>query len=309
MLLASLRRVILAHLSDAHLLALREDATLKDRIVSAGRSMDAQQRHARLVAALRAAKQGGAEHVVVTGDLAETGSVAQYEALAEAFSEARVDPSRVTLLPGNHDRYHAPDAWRRAMKGPLEAFAPTSACDDRLAVVELGASTLIAIDATRPQSIFRSEGELRGPVLMAIGREVAHATARGRHAILALHHPPAPLAPRAWHFWNGLDGAHELGVAAGAWPSITFLHGHSHHRRQTKLGHHHVHCAHASVALGARAVTLLSALDRSGAGFGGAALREQEGGEHDDRGGDASELAQHRERSEQEERAVLRKQQ
>ena len=134
-----------------------------------------------------------------------------------------------------------------------------------MAVVELGATRLVAVDATLPQSIFRSRGELREASLMALSCEVAHANARGKHTIVAFHHPPMRLTPSAWHFWNGLDGAYELALAADAWPHVSFLHGHSHDDTRVSFGAHASFCVHATVAKGERSLGLYSSSVTNGA--------------------------------------------
>jgi hypothetical protein len=48
----------------------------------------------------------------------------------------------VTLLPGNHDAYTSPDAWRLAMEGPLRPFRRSSATE-RGKVIDLGDAVLL----------------------------------------------------------------------------------------------------------------------------------------------------------------------
>ena len=65
---------------------------------------------------------------MITGDLTEDGHLAQFEVLAELLAESRISPSRITLVPGNHDAYCEGGAFAEAMAGPLKAYAATSEC-------------------------------------------------------------------------------------------------------------------------------------------------------------------------------------
>jgi len=110
----------LAHLSDVHLLEPRSGVYgLAVQFVSVHRRLDAEARIAKLKRALATAVACGASHVVVSGDLTETGEPAQFELFAEVLHDSGVRPEDVTLVPGNHDAYGGVSAWRRAVEGPL----------------------------------------------------------------------------------------------------------------------------------------------------------------------------------------------
>src|SRR5688572_2232868 len=99
----------LAHVTDLHLVEKDHEkrrGTDWQRLqyLSAGRSIDFATRRHKALSALRSAGRNAA-HVVLTGDLTEDGMPAQYELLAELLSDADLDPHRVTIVPGNHDRY------------------------------------------------------------------------------------------------------------------------------------------------------------------------------------------------------------
>jgi Icc protein len=139
----------IAHLSDLHML----DETRSDRVrarsydlsthfVSIGRPLDPVERRQKLRNGLRAAKRAGAHHFVISGDLTEMGTKAQYEVLAETLHQSDVEPWRITLVPGNHDAYDSPTAWREAIDGVLRPWAPTSARNPG-AVVDIGGVCII----------------------------------------------------------------------------------------------------------------------------------------------------------------------
>src|SRR5205814_4842391 len=121
---------------------------------------DPEERRRRLERALAAYESSGAEHLVITGDLTEDGTDAQFRALAEVLAGARLDPREVTLTAGNHDAYRDTAAFDRALQGPLRAFAATSqpgaftVLDD---VVITPVSTVIAQPFTRAAGAIANE--------------------------------------------------------------------------------------------------------------------------------------------------------
>ena len=121
----------IAHLSDVHILEPRPSRTrpgypVSVRYLSLGRPLDAHARKKKLARSLAVAKRSGAEHFVISGDLTEIGAPGEFESFAEVLHDARLDPHTVTLVPGNHDTYHSPDGWRKALEGPLARYAMSS---------------------------------------------------------------------------------------------------------------------------------------------------------------------------------------
>src|SRR6185503_3223786 len=98
----------IAHLSDIHMLERSPGYGLSVHWLSAGRRLDAASRIRKLLRAFEAAKRTGATHYVVSGDLTESGTAAQFEQFAETLHDTGVEPERITLVPGNHDAYGPP---------------------------------------------------------------------------------------------------------------------------------------------------------------------------------------------------------
>jgi 3',5'-cyclic AMP phosphodiesterase CpdA len=214
------------------------------RLVSYGRAFDPKQRVQKLRAALAAAREGGASHLVLSGDLTELGTPEQFEAFAEALFDERVDPDRVTLLPGNHDAYSRPDAWSRALEGPLAAFrgssAPPSSTDARSlrdgAVVERDGVTLLPIDVACHQHFTRATGALEAAEADALERRVTAVAGRGRPVVIVLHHSPLPHTPRAWQWLHGLRGGERVRDLLARFPDVSVLHGHLHYEVTLPFG-------------------------------------------------------------------------
>src|SRR5262245_5956838 len=136
--------VRLAHLSDVHVLEPQNSFDFDVRFVSFGRVLDAHARIEKLQAGFNAAKRAGADHVVLSGDLTETGTLGQFETFARALSVSGFDPTQITLVPGNHDAYTS-GGWRSALAGPLAPWAATAAGEPGK-VVDLGSMFLLPID-------------------------------------------------------------------------------------------------------------------------------------------------------------------
>src|SRR5690348_15419681 len=150
----------IAHLSDVHTLEPQRDAYgWGHKFVSIHRPLDGAGRLRKLERALAAAKQSGADHVVISGDLTEMGTEAQFAAFAEVLQASGLEPARVTLVPGNHDAYTAGGAWTRALEGPLAPYAASSARAPGH-VVDRGDVVILPVDTSRYQSVALSGGHL-----------------------------------------------------------------------------------------------------------------------------------------------------
>jgi Icc protein len=221
----------IAHLSDIHMLETPPSTSrlynLTLKMLSVGRVLDPTGRIKKLKAALLAAKRSGADHVVISGDLTEVGSVPQFEAFAEHLHESGIQPEKVTLVPGNHDAYTAPDAWARALDGPLRAFAGSSAAEPGK-VVDRGNVVFLPLDLSRHQSIVRSGGELTASAASALLERLSDDDLRTRTLVVVQHHPPFGHAGRIWQWIDGLGGhARMTGLLAESSPAA-LLHGHMH---------------------------------------------------------------------------------
>ena len=223
----------IAHLSDLHMLAARPAQArsaleLGMRFASFGRALDPQVRIDKLVAGLGAARDAGAGHLVISGDLTEMGTPEQFETLAETLFEARIDPDRVTLVPGNHDSYTRADAWSRALEGPLARFRRASACADGT-VVERARAFLLPVDVACHQHVTRAAGHLSTASANALEWRVRDLSGRGFPVVIVIHHSPIAHTPRAWDWLHGLRGAERIVKIIKQFPDVHVLHGHLHH--------------------------------------------------------------------------------
>jgi 3',5'-cyclic AMP phosphodiesterase CpdA len=223
----------IAHLSDAHVLDPRPSRTrpgwsMRVRFLSLGRPLDAEGRRRKLQRSLATARQVGASHVVVSGDLTEIGTPGEYETLADVLHESGFAPERITLVPGNHDVYSTADAWSWAMHGPLAAYAPTSAAEPGK-VIDLGAAAILPVNCTFHQPVTRSAGILADDAMDTIARRAADLALAGKPLLLVQHHPPFVRKTSALHWIDGLVGATRLMTILESFRNLFVLHGHLHH--------------------------------------------------------------------------------
>lgn len=225
-----LSRMRLAHLSDLHVLDPGSDQGLGVRFVSIGRPIDANDRKRKVLRAFERAKAAGASHFVVSGDLTETGTEAQYEVFAEVLHEARVAPDAITLVPGNHDLYSHENAWRSALEGPLAPYRGGSA-EGPGKVVDLGAVRIAPIDVTVHQQVTRSIGAFTAEIAEALGRRLVDSGLAKTPFLAVQHHPPYAHG-NAIHQW--IDGLRDWGrifqLLLGHAHAFV-MHGHLHRTR------------------------------------------------------------------------------
>ena len=222
---APVRRV--AHLSDLHVLAPLRRQALRAQLVSIGRPLDPFARRSKVKRALTAAARSGADHIVISGDLTEMGTDRELETLAEMLDEAKVDPDKVTLVPGNHDAYTTTDAFSRALDGPLRAYRRCAA-EQPGKVVDLGDMYLLPLDVTRAQPVTRSAGEISQGGIRAVADRFGDPMLAKKPVLVVQHHPPFEHARKTWQWIDGLIGASALAETFARHERVQVLHGHLH---------------------------------------------------------------------------------
>jgi 3',5'-cyclic AMP phosphodiesterase CpdA len=220
----------IAHLSDLHLLEpghAERSGLARRRLayLTLGRRNDYAPRKQRAIDLLTAARKSGADHVLLTGDLTEDGLDEQYEELAEVLAESRLSPSKVTLLPGNHDVYADASAFARALRGPLAAFAPTS----KVGVpIDLGDATVLPMSTAIPQPYTKSGGAIEPEALAGAARLAEDTRRRGRALVLAMHHPPRRHPFPIMQWIDGLRDHAHMGEILARHDHVHVVHGHTH---------------------------------------------------------------------------------
>jgi 3',5'-cyclic AMP phosphodiesterase CpdA len=131
------------------------------------------------------------DHILITGDLTTTALTAEFRDAREALDELLRDPSRVTVIPGNHDRYTSGSVRYRQFEYWFGAFSPggpypwVRALDDETAI--------LGLDATR--SHLSARGFLPPEQLAMAQALTADPQTRPRRLIVASHYPAAAPPP------------------------------------------------------------------------------------------------------------------
>ncbi len=228
----------IAHLSDLHVLEDHHQSRaakerLRLRYLSFGRPLDAAGRRERLRASLERVRDEAVDHLVVTGDLTEDGTDAQFEALAEVLTEEVRDPEKVTLVPGNHDAYTDVHAFDRALEGPLEPFARTSRPGQ---VVLFDGVAFLPLSTTIDQAFTRSGGIVGTEDLAALDALAGDPVMRRRALVVAQHHPPTSHPVPGMGFIDGLQNHRQERALLDRHPHLHVLHGHTHRASDRAVG-------------------------------------------------------------------------
>jgi 3',5'-cyclic AMP phosphodiesterase CpdA len=165
--------------------------------------------------------------VLFTGDVTSL-SLPQEFARARTFVEALGDPSRVVLMPGNHDCYtyeaqkkHRFETVFADYIGKSEqAFPYVRRFGERLAIVALSSAV-----ATPPPLATGRLGEAQRARLREL---LGLLSQEGRFVVLAVHHPPDKRAQKAGGRMRHMEDALDLLKLAAEAKVPMIAHGHEH---------------------------------------------------------------------------------
>jgi 3',5'-cyclic AMP phosphodiesterase CpdA len=176
--------------------------------------------------------QQGADHVAVTGDIANLGLPDEFGA-ALGWLKTVGPPDKVTAIPGNHDIY------TRRMSGP----ASTEIWREYIASDEWGASflgakpqqfpfirrvgplALIGLNSAFPTRPFVAAGRVGREQLAVLQNCLLRLKSENLTRVVLIHHPPLPgqTAPR-----RALGDAEQLSAVLSRCGAELVLHGHNH---------------------------------------------------------------------------------
>jgi 3',5'-cyclic AMP phosphodiesterase CpdA len=242
--------MIVAHLSDLHLLAIEgvpAHRFVNKRItgwLNIRYKRGSIHRRAYVHAIAREIARLGVDHVVVTGDLTNLALEGEFELARDVIQrELGLDTSQVTVVPGNHDVYTRGSVASRRFEGYLSDWLtsdlPELATDvhgARFPVVKLrGPAAIVGLSTAVPRPPLVAAGELGSAQIEALGRVLVHPEVARRTVVLAMHHPAAHPWSRAKTYLEGLRDAPALLASLRTLPRGMLLHGHLHRRVQRSL--------------------------------------------------------------------------
>lgn len=128
-----------------------------------------------------------ADHLLVTGDLTTTALPEEFQGAREALGSLLADPERVTIVPGNHDRYTGGSVRKRSFEEWFGEFSPEGAypwlrwlSDD---------TAILGLDPTRSHP--SASGRLPDGQLARAMALLEDPAKRPRRLIVACHYPLA----------------------------------------------------------------------------------------------------------------------
>jgi len=240
----------IAHVSDLHLLAI-EGVPIRRFLnkratgwINLRLKRGAIHRASHVRAVLRAVSEMRVDHVVVTGDLTNLALESEFDLARDTLRrELGMDPSEVTIVPGNHDLYtrgalrsgRFEAYFARWMRSDLPHLAvPTSG--GRFPVVRLrDGVAIVGLSSAVPRPPLIAAGELGEAQIEALKRVLAHPEVSRRTAILVLHHPVLPYGSALKQYAQGLRDAASLRSALQTLERGLVLHGHLHRRLQRTI--------------------------------------------------------------------------
>lgn len=125
------------------------------------------------------------DHIVITGDLTTTALPSEFRDARRELGSLLDDPSRVTVLPGNHDRYTTQAARNRSFEKVFGDFLPTPEFPWLKRLDE--STAILGLDPTRPH--ISARGYLPPPQFEQARAMVADPATRPRRLIVACHYP------------------------------------------------------------------------------------------------------------------------
>jgi 3',5'-cyclic AMP phosphodiesterase CpdA len=164
------------------------------------------------------------DHILITGDLTTTALPAEFRAARAALGEWLQDPAKVTIVPGNHDRYTARALRLRRFEQYFGAYMgggefPT------VRMLE-SQTTILGLDPTRPHITARG---LMGEAQLARAQQLLDGSPDIGRLLVACHYPVAvPLEYRREYARKPLvDAARVASWLRGIGPHL-FCSGHVH---------------------------------------------------------------------------------
>ncbi len=127
------------------------------------------------------------DHLLITGDLTTTALPTEFQAARAALATVLANPERVTVVPGNHDRYTTGSVRRRHFEEWFGIFAPAGPYPWLRRLDE--ETALLGLDATRAH--YTATGHLPAAQLHAAKQLLSESSARPRRLIVACHYPLA----------------------------------------------------------------------------------------------------------------------
>jgi len=168
------------------------------------------------------------QHLLITGDLTQLGTPEEFALAREVLAPLLArGPERVTVIPGNHDRYVAEPPGVGAFEAAFGAFGAFATGEEVLTRRLAERWWLVAWDSARPAPWFSAAGRVRAETLAATERWLAGLPA-GAQVIVANHYPAFFPPPHRHVRSHGLANQRAVTEWLLRQPVRLYLHGHIH---------------------------------------------------------------------------------
>lgn len=236
----------LAHLTDPHL-AYHHDIRLTDLLnkrffgyIKWRIKRSSAHRREVLDSLIDDLKQNQPDHIAITGDLTHLGLPAEFLKAKELLG-AFGAPSKVTVIPGNHDAYVA-TALERGLPHWLEYII-----SDKQEITEgkaiayeslfpslriRGSIALIGVSTARPCSTFLAVGRIGKEQRQRIEKMLIETGHQGLFRVILIHHPPITGVVSRRKRLTDAEALRSIVQQHGA---ELILHGHAHRLSQARL--------------------------------------------------------------------------
>lgn len=229
----------LAHLSDLHLSPpddVKIGELLNKRIygyLNWQLRRGAEHRGEVLEALLRDLQRTEPDHIAITGDLTHLGLPREFQKAASLLSSLG-PPSKVTVIPGNHDAYVGGDwtttfgLWKDYMLSDaayLHEQAGTNSGSTFPSLRVRGLAALIGVSTARPSAPFLAVGSIGRVQLRKLERILVEAAQQRLFRIVLTHHPPVH-GTVSWR--KRLTDDSEFRSVLARCGAELILHGHAH---------------------------------------------------------------------------------
>lgn len=142
---------------------------------------------ARVPAVVERIRAVAPDHLLITGDLTTTALPDEFRAARRALAELLGDPTRVTVIPGNHDRY----TWWAHRSRRFERFFGEFAPRHRYPWLRPIAPDLAILGLDPTRAAVTARGRLDGQQLSEAREILQSARERQTRLIIACHYPVA----------------------------------------------------------------------------------------------------------------------
>jgi 3',5'-cyclic AMP phosphodiesterase CpdA len=178
---------------------------------------------------LKAIEEDQPDHLVVSGDLSTTSLVAEFEDFSAAFAPWMDDPARMTVIPGNHDRYTRSTVRERLFE---KHFGNLCHGGTFPFLKELAPGLALAgFDPCQPNPL-SAKGRVHEAAVSKLEALLPDLRARGIRRLLFACHYPAEVPPEHRGHEKGHELLHPDQLLAALSPvsvPIFWLHGHIHY--------------------------------------------------------------------------------